>query len=316
MQYIVKVTNELIPADWEQLRDLFNESFQKEVSIEWFQRKYRSPVSTISSYHGIMLNEEGRIVGAMAIIPFNYHFFAQSAVFGNLVDLMIHKDHRNNILNFKFIYDKLIEAAKPLIHFIYAVPNPNSFLYFMKVLKWEEIGRLNYYLWPVNISKLTQLPRLLNYFSSPLLHLIQSLLVPIKSKIVLSPIRKIFSLDYDLYRYSEDYKIIDQGEKKSWYRVYDEKGIKTAYIIDAIPMDNKWLSFTVKEILRREKSVIDLIMYISNSNLEIWNVLKAPLRFQPRPLPLIGKVINPEKIDPRIFDMDNWTFNLSDFDVR
>lgn len=316
MQYVVRVTNELTSADWEQLRDLFNESFQREVSIEWFQRKYRSPVSAISCYHGLMLNEEGAIVGAMTIIPFEYYFFEQRATFGNLVDLMIHKDHRNNILNFKFIYDKLVEAARPLIHFIYAVPNPNSFLYFMKVLKWEEIGKLDYYLWPVKLSKLAKLPLILDYVLRPLINLVQFLLVPIKSKTIISPIRKIFSADYDHYRYSENYTVITRGEKKAWYRIYDETGVKTAYIIDAIPMETNWLSFTVKEILRREKLAIDLIMYISNSNIGIWNILKVPLRFQPRPLPFIGKLINSEKVDDRVFDMDNWTFNLSDFDVR
>lgn len=316
MQYLVKVTNQLTPQDWEQLRDLFNDSFQREATIEWFQRKYRSPLSSISCYHGLMLNEDSSIVGAMTIIPFEYNFFGQIVAIGNLVDLMIHKKHRNNILNFKFIYEKLVVSAAPLIHFIYAVPNPNSFLYFMKVLKWEEIGRLDYYLWPVKVSKLSKMPAALDYIFGPVMNSVQHVFRPLKNNPILSPIRKVMSSAYVSYRYSKDYQIITVGSKMAWYRVYDEKGVKTAYLIDALPMETQWLSFAIREILKREKSAIDLIMYISNSNLGIWNILKAPLRYQPRPLPLIGKLINTEKIDERIFNMNNWTFNLSDFDVR
>lgn len=316
MQYIVKITSELVAKDWEQLRDLFNESFQRKKSVEWFQRKYRSPIPAISCFHGLMLDENNNIAGAMTIIPFEYNFFEDKAIFGNLIDLMIHKDHRNNILNFKYIYDKLVEAARPSIQFIYAVPNPNSFLYFMKVLKWEEIGKLNYYLWPIRMSKLTRLPQIVDLALRPVSYLAQLLLSPIKSRTTLSPIRKVNSIAYEDYRYSEKYHIISEGEKKAWFRIYDEKGVKTAYIIDIFPMQNTWLAATVKYILKKERANIDIIMYISNTNLGILNLLKAPVKFQPRPLPLIGKVISTGKIDRRIYEMANWAFNLSDFDVR
>ena len=157
MQFIAKTTPELTDADWKQLANLFNESFKRDVSVEYFKKKYNSSVRSISCYHGFMIDDEIGIVGAMTIIPFEYQFFEKNVIFGNLIDLMIHADHRNNILNFKVIYDKLLARVDSKIDFIYAVPNLNSQLYFTKILKWQEIGKLNYYIWPVKITKLFKL---------------------------------------------------------------------------------------------------------------------------------------------------------------
>jgi len=65
-----------------------------------------------------------------------------------------------------------------------------------------------------------------------------------------------------------------------------------------------------------EKHNINVILYISNKGMRSPNIIKVPKKYEPRPLPLTGKIINTVKIDERIFEPANWTFNLSDFDVR
>jgi len=316
MQFIAKTTPELTDADWKQLADLFNESFKRDVSVEYFKKKYNSSVRYISCYHGFMIDDKTGIVGAMTIIPFEYQFFEKNVIFGNIIDLMIHTDHRNNILNFKVIYDKLLARVDSKIDFIYAVPNPNAHLYFTKILKWHEIGKLNYYIWPVKVTKLFKLPGLLDTVFRPFNNLAQLLFSRVKYKVFQSPIKKVISNDFLDYRYSDMYKTLNTGDKTAWYRIYNENGVATAYIIDIEPMDRKWMAHTIASIYKLERKVIDVIIYISNNNLGTFNILKTPAKFEPRPLPLIGKVINSEHIDDRILQLSNWRFNLSDFDVR
>ena len=71
MTFIAKKTNELTNEEWGQIGELFEVSFQKKMSREWFTNKYKSPIND-ASYHGFMLDERKRIVGAMTIIPFEY----------------------------------------------------------------------------------------------------------------------------------------------------------------------------------------------------------------------------------------------------
>jgi hypothetical protein len=316
MQYITKITSELTASDWDQLSTLFNVSFSRSEHPEWFRQKYRSAVDGVPCTHGMMINDSGEIVGAMTVIPFNYVYFKKPVVFGNLVDLMIHPGYRKDILNFKRIYDKLVSAVKDQVYFVYAVPNPNSFLYFVKVLQWKEIGQLNYYLWPVKISRLLKLPAVADLLFSPVSLVVQQVLFPFSDSVQEAGIEKINDQQYISYRFSSDYNTIIDGGKKAWYRIYDEDGIKTAYIVDADPMEKRWLSKVVRKIAARERQCIDLVMYVSNTHLGIPNLIKTPARFQPRTLTLIGKVLNSQFVDDRIFSMLNWRFNLSDFDVR
>jgi len=316
MKFITKTTDELTDNDLKQLCDLFLVSFKREVTADWFTRKYNSTVPALSCFHGFMLNDDDQIVGAMTIIPFEYQFFKKIVVFGNLIDLMIHPEYRNNILNFKNIYDKLLAVVKPRIDFIYAVPNPNSFLYFTKILGWVEIGKLNYYLWPLKLSKITGLPSFIDSIFKPFSTLAQFVLFPIRNKKVEGDIEKVYSANFLTYRYRPGYKAIEENHKKAWYDIVNEDGIKTAYIIDIVPVESKWLSQVVKIIYKRDKENIDVILYISNNGANAPNLIRTPLKYEPRRLSLTGKIINEDKIDKRIFELSNWKFNLSDFDVR
>lgn len=316
MKFITKATDELTEEDLSQLYDLFLSSFKRKVSAEWFKRKYTSTVTGLSCFHGFMINGDNQIVGAMTIIPFKYHFFEEEAIFGNLIDLMIHPDHRNNILNFKSIYDNLVESAKSRIDFLYAVPNPNSFLYFIKILKWVEIGKLNYYLWPLKLSKIAKLPTFVDSLFTPLSSLAQNVLFPIKNMKVEAGIKKVHSDFFLKYRYPRRYKIIQEHNKKAWYDIVDEEGIISAYIIDVIPQESNWFTKVIKTIQKEEKHNIDVILYISNKGPRSPNIIKVPKKYEPRPLPLCGNILNTDKIDERIFEPTNWVFNLSDFDVR
>ena len=316
MQFLTKKTSELTNTDWEQLTVLFNITFKRNLPVEYFKKKYNSSVPSISCFHGLMVDETIGIVGAMTIIPFKYEFFKKNVIFGNLIDLMIHTNYRTNILNFKLIYDKLLESVDSKIDFIYAVPNPNSHLYFTKILKWQEIGKLNYYVWPVKITKIFKSFSLFDEIFRPFNNLAQLLLSRVGHKLFQPPIKKNITNNFLDYRYSGIYNRLNIVDKTAWYRIYNENGIITCYIIDIEPMDRKWMSKTIASIYKLERKNVDVIMYISNNKTGAFNIFKTPVKLEPRNLPLIGKIINTKNIDNRIFQLSNWRFNLSDFDVR
>ena len=316
MQYITKKTSELTNTDWNQLTDLYNATFKRNVESEYFKKKYNSSVPSVSCFHGLMVDDAIGIVGAMTIIPFKYKFFEKNVIFGNLIDLMINANYRTNILNFKLIYDQLLKNINSKVDFIYAVPNPNSHLYWTKILQWKEVGKLNYYLFPVKITKLLKLVSSFDKLIRPFNNLFQFLFSRNRQKLFHPSISKIISDNFLNYRYSDSYKSFTIGGQTAWYRIYNENGVVTCYIIDIEPMDRKWMAKSIASIYKLERENVDVIMYISNNKAGAFNILKTPIKFEPRNLPLIGKVINTKNIDNRIFNLSNWRFNLSDFDVR
>lgn len=315
MTFIAKKTNELTNEEWGQIGELFEVSFQKKMSREWFTNKYKSPIND-ASYHGFMLDERKRIVGAMTIIPFEYNFFNQNVIFGLFVDLMIHPLHRNDIMNFKKIYDVLLILVGKEVDFFYAVPNQNSFNYFLKILQWKKIGRLNYYLWPIKLSKIVNIPRFFDCIINLASLIVQNVSMPFSSKAVDRAITKKTSKKFTQYRFNNFYKEIICSEKVAKYKIYEEKGVVTAFLVDISPLEKKWLSKVISLIYRKEKRKIDVILYVANSNLNTHNILKTPEKFEPRVLTLIGKINHSDKVDLKVFEINNWAFNLSDFDVR
>jgi len=315
MKFIAKKTKDLTISEWEQIGELFEAAFKKKHPSKWFINKYKSPIYE-ESYHGFMLNETNRIVGAMTIVPFDYNFFKHDVVFGLFVDLMIHPNYRNDIMNFKKIYDELLILVGNNVDFFYAVPNQNSISYFLKILHWKKIGRLNYFLWPIKLSKIVNIPRFFDLINSFFSSIIQNISITFSQKYVDRPIKKKICSKFIDYRFSNLYQEIIYNEKSARYKIYEDNGIISAYLIDIFPYEKKWMTKVISLIYKIEKRKVDVILYVANNILYTHNILKTPEKFEPRTLTLIGKINHSDKVDFKVFEIDNWIFNLSDFDVR
>jgi len=315
MKFITLKSSQLRSSDYFALQTLFKRCFNREMSTEWFQKKYKSPLLDGESYLGLMVDDSGVIVGSMTIIPFKYVYFNKPYVFGNLIDLMIDPDHRNNISNFENIYNLLIKEVMGKIDFLYCVPNQNSYLYFIKILKWKIVGKLNYYIFPIKFNKIKFMLRHFNFVAVLLEKFIYWVSIPFLFRKYSFNITRKNDQNFQNYRFDKSYQVVASNECKSTYKIYDEDGIKTAYIVDFHPMSTKWLSKTVNQILKQERENIDLVLFISFRKLKIWNLIKVPLNHEPRKLNLIGTCLNKD-LEIEIFNLQNWHFTLSDFDVR
>jgi hypothetical protein len=320
MKYFAKLTSQLSALEFREISDLFTAVFSKPVSTGQLQAKYRAP-SRRDSCHGLMTDDNGRIAGALAVIPFDYSCFGRKAVFGCAVDLMVDKKYRNDITAMKKMHDAAVGLIGNGIDFLYAVPNRNSYLYFLKILGWSEIGPLNYYCLPLHASKLSPKLKGLDFISRPAAALLSGVSWPSTGHAFghafERPVVKTISPDFLTYRYpAGQYAAIEKSGQCARYSVVKEGALTTAYLIDVWPLTAAWLNETVRHIWHEERRCIDLILYVGTGVPRVHNLFKVPACFEPRALHLIGKVLNPENTDDRIYQIKNWQFNLSDLDVR
>jgi hypothetical protein len=313
--FLGKATPQLNPGEFEQIGRLFSAVFNKQVSTATLRAKYRSP-ATGSSFHALMTDDAGAIAGFLAIIPFEYSFFGQKKVFGNLVDLMIRPDCRKDITLMKKLYDTAVDLMGNKVDFLYAIPNQNPYLYFKKILGWCEIGTLRYFILPLHVSKLSPRLKGLDFLSVSAAAALNRFTWPVKSVRREKPIFRERTPSSISYRFPQHYKKMEKAGSYAYYTLVDEESAVTAYIIDAWPLTSEWLQEVVQTVWRNERRGIDCVLYVGTDIPRVPNFFKVPPRYEPRTLHFVGKIMNGGTVDERISTIENWHFNLSDFDVR
>ena len=317
LKFIAKRTNELDKREKCNICSLFEQVFGKYLSLERFEKKYTSPVAEYS-YHGIAFSDNGEILGHSATIPFAYNYFGEEKIFGLVVDSMIDPPFRKNIFTLKRMFDQSAELMKnDHVSFVFAVPNENAYQYWLKIGGWKNIGNLNYFVLPIRIGAVQSRLRVLDILSGTFARLIN--LPPFRNDGILKenfPIAKAMNKSFLKYRYDVGYKLIEyENDSFAFYKVYDEDGLRTAFIIDVFHLTKQNVEKTTKAIFCKEKSNIDIIVYIGNFGFKPRNLFLVSPRFAPRILRLCGKKID-DTLDDRIYEIDNWRYNLADLDVR
>ena len=99
--------------------------------------------------------------------------------------------------------------------------------------------------------------------------------------------------------------------------MYEEDGVRVAYLIDVAPLSRPSIELAVKTICTNEKGAIDAVLYVGKLPFRPVNLKRIPKRFEPKPVRMAGKILIPNTVDESmIFNIDNWNVNLSNFDVR
>ena len=320
MKFILKKTNELTQVEKTQICDLFFRVFNKPKTLGDFEGQFAASVLGFS-YHGLMV-DEGKIVGSYTSVPFKYKYFDKECVFALSVDTMIDDNYRGNPFALKkmarLVYAGLQAEGIP---FVFGFPNDNVYLVRKKVLKWRDIGKLNYYILPVNVGALKAKLKIFNVFSFAFASLINLLAKRVNAKrdagVVGYPIEKIVDDAFVGYRYSNACKKVDLGENRFFvYRIIKENQARVAYLIDVFPLQKKIIENAVSYIFDNEKSNIDVIMYVGKLKFGLINLFKVPRRLEPKSIHMSGEILDTAKVDDKIFNIKNWNVNLSNFDTR
>jgi len=229
----LRLTSEITNIEWESYTNAFNEVFGKKFTKSNFKHKYHNSIDTYS-YH-VFLKSEDKVVGSVTVIPYEYFFDNELKRVGLAVDVFIQQNYRTDPLAlfqmYKILKAQLIQRE---IALVIAVPNDIAYPYWKNVVKWQDIGFINYYAFAV---KFGSAKRKLLYLLNPLRFIYSLLMIFLSSFIFseekLSRIRLNREIKVlEKQRYTK--KHITHITKKYFfdYRIKKETGHNTFFIIN------------------------------------------------------------------------------------
>ena len=313
---VFKTSIQLAESEKEQMLNLFEAVFDKKMTKDTFERKFFCTPKGYS-YHSLMLHGEV-IVGAFSAVPGWYKFFGKEKLFSLSVDTMIDSKYRGGGHFMKManlVHQGLINDNIP---FIFGFPNEHFYPAQKRLLKYEDIGELDYYALPLNIGTVVRKLKSFNGLSRGFCRFATRLCRIPKNSEAKYEIEKVIDNQFERHRYDESYSkmcLADGGE--CIYRIYEEEGgIRTLYIIDVIPLNAGSLTRAVKQICRTAGNAVDIVIYVGKLPSRPAGLWKVPDSKKPRRIRMTGKILIPDAIDGSVFNINNWCVNISDFDVR
>lgn len=325
MQINVLKSTELSDTDWQQITEGFNASFERELKNEHFKKYYCSNAFGYS-YHAIGRNDEGQICAHSSVIPVFYTILGERYKFGQGGTSFVLKEYRKDIFLFAELYNALkLYCGADEVKVIAGVSNKKSFKYAILITKSTFLKDLDYHILPVSISKIlkkNQLSFLDLIWKIPLFMLL--IINRWFSYIVNSeekewPVKLLVNDDFLKNRIGEKYEKFEGSQSNGIYRMYDEEGVKTAYIMDFRQQGKRThraLISLVTHILRKEKA--DAILFIGDLQLKQFILFKVPAKKVPQRFPLTIDYLGEDNkgIKNIVLLPNNWDFSLINFDVR
>jgi hypothetical protein len=189
-------------------------------------------------------------------------------------------------------------------------------------MKWKDIGCIPYYALPVKLGNVISVARpILNLLNTFFLKFwfFNFLNIPQKSKNLPIKINKKDPI-VEEQRYTHWHKKITYLDIFFTYRVVDEEGVKTCYLIDFYYTENKRrdkavLKKALKFIIQSE--IIDIIIYVGTLQFQPGYLIRIPFSREPKHLYFMGNVLATDKINEKfVYDLNNWDFGLFNYDVR
>jgi len=313
---VFRTTDQLTESEQEQMRDLFRLVFNKKMTKDTFKRKFLYTPRGYS-YHSLMLCE-GVIVGAFSAVPGRYRFFGKEQIFCLSVDTMIYEKYRGagHLMKMaNLVHQGLISDSIP---FIFGFPNEHFYPVQRRLLKYADIGELDYYVLPVNIGSVVRKLKFLNGLSRGFCKFATRFSrIPGNSGAGYN-VTKVIDERFEQHRYDEGYSRIALADAAECiYKIYEEEGgIRTLYIIDVVPLTPASLAKGVKRICQTAVNAVDIIIYVGKLPSRPAGLWKVPDSKKPQRIRMTGKILIPDAVDESVFNIDNWRVNISDFDVR
>ena len=316
-QITFKKTTDFSDDQWENYAHNFNYIFKRNFTVADFKNKYTGS-SLGYSFHGILLNGDN-IVGMVSAIPRKYLLFGKETTVALACDAFILPEHRKDERFLKQMADIIVDNLKKSnIIYLISMPNKTAYPYWKYYVGWKDISLLNYYVVPLRLGTIIKKWQFLNVFSNLLCRslVLFSILYYRKSKNAENNISLLRDNAYFSERYSSDYNIRYYSNESGFvYRIYDEEGIKTAYIIDCFPLTKNTITNSVNQIIKEVGKEIDIIMYIGKIAQLPLCLLKVPPNKEPRKQPFIGLCLDKTN-DKAFYDMANLNIGLANFDNR
>jgi len=318
MNLTTKQTDKLAKSEIMQICNLFEDVFKKKISSKDFINKFSNNIKNYS-YHSFLLNDNDEIVGCYSVIPYEYNYFGKKVLFGLSVDTMIKEEYRGSPFTLKKLANEVyLEMKKDGVSFVFGFPNDNVYLVRKKILKWKDIGKLKYYILPINIGVIKNKFQYFNLLSRVYARVVNKLVI---SELNImnqnnKPIEKISDENHIQNRYNDSYNIEIRDTGFFVYKIYVEDDVRTAFIIDVYPLTKAAIEFSTKSIYEKEQDNIDVILYIGQLDFNLKNLIEVPSKYEPKIVHMSGKILDETKVDDKVYNINNWNVNLSNYDVR
>ena len=286
-----------------------------------FRHKYLS-VCDGHSYHALLLDGNGNVVGNISIIPYRYKRGGETVRVGLGADVFIREAYRTDPLALRRMYKKLtgLLTERGIVS-VMAVPNATAYPYWKNVVKWKDVGRIRYWGLPVRVGNVLGRFKFLNPFS--LLYAYSVLWFSSAFCLFKNTEQRKYRYEIEesesflQARFTEEYEWYNAGDLSNCFRIVNENGVRTAYLIysrQGERMSFKSLLKGVASILRRHK--VDLLLFVGPMGFFQTLLVRIPRKFEPKALPLTCDLLTR---DGRYEDMllfENWNFGLLNYDVR
>lgn len=319
----VCTSHDVTKEEWYSYINSFNTTFQKEFTWEYFHNKYFN-VTGDKSYHSFLLSDEGKVVGGVTVIPCRYLHNGKEIIVGLAVDAFVNKEYRGAMVLF-MIYRKMVPMLKEAgVISVIAVPNSNAHSYWCGVVKWKDIGRINYWMLPVKAGNIFGKKRIVGTIvniASQLYCFTIMILSCFFSCLNDKDRRYHYSLvKDDAYAISKfngaEYHKYSAGSFSYVYKIEDEEGVKTGYLLNAEENGRRSFRSFRKAVTAILKNDVDIVLYVGKIGFFQTIFLKVPKRFEPKLLPMTCDMIVKDENYSDMMDVKNWDFGLKDYDVR
>ena len=307
--------------EWETYDLGFNEVFGTSYLVDFFKDKYLS-VHKGYALHSLLLGDDGKVGGCITVIPCVYTCGNSEFLNGLAVDVFIRESYRADPLMLRRMYKELRTLLETEgVQAVTAVPNATAYPYWKNVVKWKDVGDINYWTLPVRLGNVLERCRVVLNACS---------IVYAYCAYALSALTGLFSGKQRVYDYaismndkyishkfmSGQYVVQEEGGNRIVYRVVDEDGVKTAYVIVATQDGLRSASIFRKSVGIILKQKVDIIIYVGKMGIFQTLFIKVPKKFEPKELPLMFDVITPNEMFSNAYDINNWDFGLLNYDVR
>lgn len=323
MEIKICTSNEWDDKEWLSYQQSFNAVFEKNFDLAYFKHKYNTSIDG-HIYHALLLNDTGCVVGGCSVSPFKYKRDERVIRVGQAVDVFILEEYRTDPLMLRRMYlqlKKLLIANE--IVAVLAVPNATAYPYWKNIVKWKDVGDLTYWILPIRAGNILKKWSFLNVFSFLFSYIwlrinaVVVCIINVKAKFSLYEL--VIDEDFCLNRFTSEHKQVVIGDITFQYRVYDEDGVKTAYLINAKQKNRMTAKALLKGVSHINKHTkVDLIFYIGSLKMFQTLLFKVPKSFEPKRLPLTCDILNKDDVETfsDMLKFESWNFGLLNYDVR
>lgn len=284
------------------IRDNLNNSFTKKDFEEKYLNNFKS-----YSYHGLLkLNDT--IVGVYNAIPYIFGDKKKKYKIAQSVDTVIDKKIRGNPYNLKKIADLVYEnLQKDNFVLIYGVPNEKIYKVRKKILNWKDLIVINRFFYLIKINSSNK------YFLNTLIISFVNFFSKIKNFVNIKNINYSELIKNNDLRKVQSKDIVNNEEDLQYsIRIKFSKLGKIIYILRVSNFDKKKFEHVVQDI--KIKFDPNIIVFMTNENINFGNFIKVPSYFSRNRITLSGRDLNRDDkfIEENIFKI---FFSLGDLDI-